>query len=350
MSTLENKIAVVAGATRGAGRGIARALAEAGAIVYCTGRSRRNATSTPGRPESIDETADLIAGAGGRAIAVGVDHTDDAAVRSLFDRVAAEQGGVDILVNNVNGDALTDWMHSFWDSKLADGLAMLERGVFTHVRTAHAAIPKMLGRGGMIAGITDVGSASLFYGLTKRSVSQLAELLAPELRPHGIASMAVAPGFLRSEAMLDRFGVTEATWRDAIAKDKYFAGSETPAYVGRAIVALAGDPSVLERTGKTLTSWQLADDYGFTDADGTRPHWDRFLQPFIDEKWAHMIAETAKQLTPDDRFEPDRAALALRASPGGKRVERVVPWPELLHAITHQIAAEFATAVSRKRG
>jgi len=318
---LDGRVAVVAGATRGAGRAIAICLGEAGATVYCTGRSV-GAPSTPGRPETTDETAALVAARGGRAVAVQVDHTRPEQVAALFARVATEAGRLDVLVNNVNGDDLTDWSHPFWESSLTDGLRMLERGVASHVITSHAALPLMVKTGrGLIAGITDLGTPSFFYGLVKGSVIKMAALLAPELRAHGIAAVAVAPGFLRSEAMLEHFGVTEATWRDGIAKDKFFAESETPFYVGRAVAALAADPDVLERSGQQLTSWGLAEDYGFTDVDGRKPHWDRFFGREMDAHWAAFVdavrAEAGARGLDPAAIAADRAALTVRLPRAG---------------------------------
>ena len=267
MRSLERTIAVVAGATRGAGRGIACMLGEAGATVYCTGRSIRGKTSTKGRPESIDETAEMVTARGGIGIPAQVDHTVQDQVRALFDRVASEQGRLDVLVNNVNGDDLTDWNKPFWQQSLDGGLLMIERGVHSHLITTHIAIPLMLRRpspGTHRRDHGDRGSGGFFYSFEKASVMRIAELLAPELRPHGITAVAVTPGYLRSEAMLEAFGVTESNWRDAVKKDPYFAGSETPYFVGRAVAALAADPKVIAKTGGVFASWELAEEYGIS--------------------------------------------------------------------------------------
>jgi NAD(P)-dependent dehydrogenase (short-subunit alcohol dehydrogenase family) len=352
MKPLAGKVAVVAGATRGAGRGIACMLGEAGATVYCTGRSVRGKPSTKGRPETIHETAEKVAAYGGVGIPVQTDHTDEAQVRRLFERVESEQGRLDVLVNNVNGDDLASWGKSFWQESLDTGFRMIERGVHSHLITTHAAIPLLLRQGsGLIVGITDRGYPTFYYGLVKKSVMTMAELLGPELRPHGIAAVAVTPGFLRSEAMLERFGVTEANWRDAVKIDPYFGGSETPFYVGRAVAALAADPRVLLKTGKVLSSWELADEYGFTDIDGERPHWDRFCAPRIDERWARITqrvrAEFKKRgLDPATFVEEDRASLTLRArlSQNGEPprwFRQEISFPEVVHGDPKRLAAEF---------
>jgi NAD(P)-dependent dehydrogenase (short-subunit alcohol dehydrogenase family) len=291
--TLEGSIAVVAGGTRGAGRGIAVELGAAGATVYVTGRSTRAGRSAMGRPETIEETAELVTAAGGRGVAVRVDHLVPAEVEALFARVAEEQDGrLDVLVNDIwGGDPLTEWGRPFWEHDLGNGLRMQELGVTTHLVTSHYAAPLLVARGrGLVVEMTDgVGDdyrGNLFYDLAKSSVIRLARAEAEELRPHGVAAVAVTPGFLRSEAVLDHFGVTEATWRDGIAKDPHFAASETPRYVGRAVAALAADPDVLARTGGAFTSWGLAADYGFTDVDGTAPNWGAHFAE-------HVLAPTA---------------------------------------------------------
>jgi len=293
---LKGKIALVAGATRGAGRGIAIALGEAGATVYCTGRSSRERTRgrppTPGRPETIEETAELVTAAGGRGIAVKVDHTKPADVKKLVDGIRRRNKGLDILVNDVwGGDALTEWGKTFWTVNLDNGLRMLKQAIHSHIITSHYAVPLMLGRrGGIIFEITD-GDAfyyrgNIFYDLVKISVIRLAFAMARELRKRDIVSVALTPGFLRSESVLEHFGVTEANWKEAgkkkdanvNSKDQNdapqdFMVSESPRYVGRAVVALAGDPKVKKKSGRVFSSWALAREYGFTDLDGTQPHW-----------------------------------------------------------------------------
>jgi len=304
---LRGKIALVAGATRGAGRGIAVALGEAGATVYCTGRSSRGHPATPGRPETIEETAELVTAAGGRGIAVRVDHTKPADDRKLVAGIKRRHKGLDILVNDVwGGDALTEFGKTFWTANLDKGLRMLKQAIHSHIITSHYAAPLMLGRRrGIIVEITD-GDAfyyrgNIFYDLVKISVIRLAFAMSRELRKRDIVSVALTPGFLRSEAMLDHFGVSEANWKEGGKKDPNFLASESPRYVGRAVVALASDPAVKEKSGRVFSSWGLAREYGFTDLDGTRPHWGDFARKkygkykICDERfysyWAPGLAE-----------------------------------------------------------
>ena len=279
---LLGRIALVAGATRGAGRGIACALGEAGATVYCTGRSVRGKPATKGRHETINETAEMVTAHGGKGIAVRCDHTKEGEVKKLVARIQREQKGrLDILVNDVwGGDTLTEFGKTFWQVSLDKGLKMLEQAVHSHIITSRHVGPLIVNRGsGLIVEITDGDSfgyrGNLFYDLVKMSVIRLAMIMAYELRKTKITAVAVTPGFLRSEAMLDRFGVTEVNWRDAGKKRPDFLHSETPLYVGRAIAALAADPEVKKKSGKVFSSWELSDEYGFSDADGTRPHWGR---------------------------------------------------------------------------
>jgi NAD(P)-dependent dehydrogenase (short-subunit alcohol dehydrogenase family) len=284
---LTGKVAVVAGATRGAGRGIACMLGEAGATVYCTGRSVRGKPATQGRPETIEETAEMVSGYGGQGIAVQVDHSDEQQVQALFERVRAEQGRLDILVNDIwGGDELTEWEKPFWELDIAKGLLMQQRGVHTHIITSRYGVPLMVAaRQGLVIEITDGDSpgyrGNLFYDLVKASVIRLALGMAEELRPYGVTALALTPGFLRSEAMLDRFGVTEANWQDGAKVDPHFIASETPYFVGRAVAALAVDPDVFRRSGGVYSSWGLSDEYGFTDIDGRRPHWGRYYKEHI---------------------------------------------------------------------
>ena len=292
---MQGKIALVAGATRGAGRGIAIALGEAGATVYCTGRSSRRRSATPGRPETIEETAELVTTAGGHGIAVKVDHTDPAQVRKLVAAIKRRHQGLDILVNDVwGGDALTEWGKPFWKVNLENGLGMLKQAIHSHIITAHYAAPLMLKRrGAIIFEITD-GDAfyyrgNLFYDLVKISVIRLAFAMARELRKRDVTSVALTPGFLRSERVLEHFGVTEANWKD-VGKQRRpnspdqndssadFMVSESPRYIGRAVVALASDPEVKKKSGRVFSSWALAHEYGFTDIDGTRPDWGKYAR------------------------------------------------------------------------
>lgn len=282
--SLSGSIALVAGATRGAGRAIALELAKAGAFVYCTGRSTRAARSDIDRPETIEDTLDLITRSGGQGAAVRVDHSREEEVGALFERVAAEQAGrLDILVNDIwGGEKLTEWGKPFWRQSVDQGLRLFERAVHTHLITARHALPLMVARGaGLVIEVTDGDTlnyrGSFYYDLVKTTVIRLAFGLAQDLAGTGVTALAVTPGFLRSEEMLDHFGVSEASWRDAIAKDPYFAGSETPHYLGRAVAALAADPEVARKAGGVYASWTLMEDYGFTDLDGSQPHWGRFF-------------------------------------------------------------------------
>jgi NAD(P)-dependent dehydrogenase (short-subunit alcohol dehydrogenase family) len=277
---LAGQVALVAGATRGGGRGIAVALGAAGATVYATGRSSAAGRSGMDRPETVEETAALVTAAGGTGIAVRTDHSHPGEVRALVDQLAAEQDGrLDVLVNCVwGGDPLTDWEHPLWEQDIDGGLRLLRQAVETHVITSRYALPLMVARGsGLVVEVTDGNTAryrgSLFYDLSKSSVIRLAVAQAAELKPRGVAAVAITPGFLRSEAMLDHFGVTEASWRDGVPQDPDFAWSETPAYLGRAVAALAADPGVMAKTGRALATWGLYAEYGFTDADGSQPDW-----------------------------------------------------------------------------
>lgn len=278
MKPLEGKIALVAGATRGAGRGIATALGEMGATVYCTGRSIAGNPGMKNRPETIDETAAIVTARGGHGIARRVDHTQPEQVAQLFEEI----GPLDILVNDIWGcEDLTEWGKKFWETTLDHGLTMIDRAIKTHLITSYYAIPRIRA-GGLIVEITD-GDAfyyrgHLLYDLVKTTLIRTAFALSQELKGRDITALAVTPGFLRSEWMLDHFGVTEANWRDAAEKVKPFIASETPLYVGRAIASLAADPNVSAKNGRVYASWDLGDEYGFTDADGARPHFFRWLQ------------------------------------------------------------------------
>lgn len=283
--SLAGRIAVVAGATRGAGRGIACMLGEAGATVYCTGRSVRGApASGANRPETIDETAEMVDGWGGVGIPVQVDHRDEAQVEALFARVRAEQGRLDILVNDIWGsERAIAWGKPFWEQSLEGVESLWRTAIFTHMITGRHGAPIMVEQGhGLIVEITD-GVSSYYrgnfqYDVVKHTVNRMAFAMAQELRPHGVTALAVTPGFLRSEEMLDHFGVTEANWHDGAQKDVHFLQSETPFFVGRAVAALAADPNVFARTGGVYTSWGLSDDYGFIDVDGRSPHWGRYFE------------------------------------------------------------------------
>jgi NAD(P)-dependent dehydrogenase (short-subunit alcohol dehydrogenase family) len=288
---LHGRIALVAGATRGAGRGIAVQLGAAGATVYCTGRSTRAARSEMDRPEIIDETAALVDAAGGRGIAVAVDHLQPDAVRALVERIEREQGALHVLVNDIFGATKIEWAKTVWESDLAYGLRSLRLAIDTHAITSHFAIPLMLkSPGGLVIEINDGTDAynarhyrnSFFYDLAKAAVGRMAFALAHELKPHGATAVQLTPGWLRSEAMLEVFGVTEANWRDALAIQPHFAISETPAFVGRAVVALAADADRGRWHGQSLSSGQLAQVYGFTDLDGSRPDAWRYMDEVQD--------------------------------------------------------------------
>ena len=295
MKPLEGKIAVVAGATRGAGRGIATALGEAGATVYCTGRSVPGKPGMKNRLETINETAEIVTARGGRGIAIQADHTVPDQVARLFEQV----GELDILVNDIwGGDDLVEWGKKLWETKLEDGLTLIDRAIKTHIITSYFGLPR-LRKGGLVVEITD-GDAyfyrgHFFYDLVKTTVIRMAFALSQELRGRDINAIAVTPGFLRSEWMLDHFGVTEANWRDAAEKVKEFIASETPLFVGRGVAALAADPNVGALNGRVIASWDLGDRYGVNDADGTRPHFVRWLE----ENEPHMAAGWKKL---DDTF------------------------------------------------
>lgn len=285
--TLHGKVALVAGATRGAGRGIAVELGAAGATVYVTGRTTRTQPSEYQRPETIEETAALVSQAGGKGIAVQVDHLVPEQVERLVARIRGEQGHLDILVNDLwGGETLKEWDKPVWGHNLQNGLRLLDLGVRTHLITAHYALPLLIERpGGLLVEVTDgtdeynAGHYRInpFYDLAKVSVNRMAWAHAKDLAPHGATAISITPGWLRSEMMLEAFGVTEDNWRDATQRIPHFAISETPRFVGRAVAALAADPDRARWNGQSLSSGQLAQVYGFTDLDGSRPDAWRYV-------------------------------------------------------------------------
>ncbi|MEV2243412.1 SDR family oxidoreductase [Streptomyces sp. NPDC049970] len=284
---LQGKIALVAGATRGAGRAIAVQLGAAGATVYVTGRTTRQQRSEYDRSETIEETAELVSGAGGTGIAVPTDHLVPEQVRALAERVDAEQGRLDVLVNDVwGGERLFEFDKKVWEHDLDNGLRLMRLGVETHAISSHFLLPLLVRRpGGLVVEMTDGTSAynssryrnSYFYDLVKNSVLRMGFVLAHELGPYGGTAVTLTPGWMRSEMMLEAFGVREETWRDALAEVPHFCISESPSYVGRAVAALAGDAEVARWNGRSVSSGQLAREYGFTDLDGSRPDCWRYL-------------------------------------------------------------------------
>jgi NAD(P)-dependent dehydrogenase (short-subunit alcohol dehydrogenase family) len=284
--SLAGKVALVAGATRGAGRGIAVQLGAAGATVYVTGRTTRARRSEMNRPETIEETAALVDAAGGRGIAVQVDHLVPEQVQALVARIEREQGALHVLVNDIWGATTMEWNRTVWQSTLDIGLRTLHRAVDTHAITSHFALPLLIRTpGGLVVEVTDGTDAynatnyrvSFFYDLAKAAVNRMAFALAHELRPYGATAVSLTPGWLRSEAMLEAYRVSEDNWRDATARQPHFAISESPAFVGRAVAALAQDPAVARWNGHSLSSGQLAKVYGFTDLDGSQPDAWRYV-------------------------------------------------------------------------
>ena len=292
---LHGKVALVAGATRGAGRGIARMLGEAGATVYCTGRSSRTKPNTSKhhyarRPETIEETAEIVSAAGGAGIPVRVDHTVEAEVAALFKRVRTESKRLDVLVNVLTGSPVTEW-RPFWKLSLETGQAMVDGWLWPHVTTCWYAVPLMIKqRSGLLVEIIEqegIGFHGQFYfDLFEILLKRLSYNLAEELAPHGVGALAITPGFMRTEAILEQFGVTEANWREAAennaqAKSYGFSESETPCFVGRAVVCLAADPHFSRKSGGIYSSWVLSEEYGFTDVDGRRPNMGRYMAEYF---------------------------------------------------------------------
>ena len=292
---LTGRVALVAGATRGAGRAIAVELARAGTFVYATGRSTRAARSEYDRPETIEETGELMRAAGGRGEALRVDHLESEQVADLVARIDREHGRLDVLVNDIwGGENLVDWNTPVWEHDLENGLRLVRLAIETHLITSHHALPLLIRRpGGLVFEVTD-GTAeynaatyrlSIFYDLAKTSVIRLAWSQGHELAPHGCTAVALTPGWMRSEMMLEHYGVTEENWRDALDRPHeppfphpgHFGISETPAFTGRAVVALAVDPERHRWNQGSVSSGGLAREYGFTDVDGSRPDAWRYL-------------------------------------------------------------------------
>jgi NAD(P)-dependent dehydrogenase (short-subunit alcohol dehydrogenase family) len=287
MERLSGRVALVAGGTRGAGRGIAVELGAAGATVYVTGRSSRGRPSEYGRTETIEETAELVTAAGGRGVAVRADHLVPAEVEALVSRIRVESGRLDILVNDIwGGEKLFEWNKAVWEHNLENGLRILRLAIDTHLITAHYALPLLIAQpGGLLVEVTD-GTAeynadhyrlSVFYDLAKVAATRMAWGHAKDLVRHGATAVSITPGWMRSEMMLEHYGVREENWREATAREPHFAISESPRYVGRAVAALAADPDRARWNGESLSSGGLAKVYGFTDLDGSQPDCWRYL-------------------------------------------------------------------------
>jgi NAD(P)-dependent dehydrogenase (short-subunit alcohol dehydrogenase family) len=296
---LAGRVALVAGATRGGGRGIAVGLGEAGATVYCTGRTTRERRSEIDRPETIEETAEMVTAAGGDGIAVAVDHLDPAQVRALVERIDRDHGRLDVLVNDIWGaEHLFEWETPVWEHDLDHGLRILRLAVDTHLITSHHALPLLLREpGGLVVEVTD-GTAeynaeryrvSMFYDLAKTAAIRMAWALGEEVRDRGATAVAITPGWMRSEVMLEHYGVTEENWRDGTERSPHFCIAESPRYVGRAVAALVADPDVARWNGQSLSSGRLAQVYGFTDLDGTRP-----------DAWRYIVEVREAGLPPGD--------------------------------------------------
>lgn len=285
MDSLRDKVVVVAGATRGCGRAIAVELGARGATVFACGRTTRDRQSPMRRPETIEDTAELVAAAGGRGIPVRCDFTSVADVDALRARLESEvDGRLDVLVNDVwGGDPLHEFGIAYWESNLDDVLTMVRNGVDAHLVSLHRLLGLLTAKpGGLVIQVTDgddetYHGAGLAYYLVKSSMRAIGRALAGELAPYGGVGLTVSPGFLRSESMLDHFGVTEQNWRDGAANEPHFVMAESPHYLGRGVAALAEDPEVSRFAGQTMASWTLMHEYGFADTDGSRPDWGRWM-------------------------------------------------------------------------
>jgi NAD(P)-dependent dehydrogenase (short-subunit alcohol dehydrogenase family) len=307
---LEGRVALVAGATRGVGRGTALALGEAGATVYCTGRSTRTSRTTgfkaprrgseearnalpadyyKSRPETIEETAEMVSARGGKGIPLVVDHLEPEEVEKLIARIRLEQGKLHVLVNDISESAEHEFGKTFWEADLTRGFAMFRNAVHTHIITSHFAAPLLIATAanteapsGLIVEVGDGDSfvyrGNLFFDMIKTTVIRQAFAMARELRRKNVAAIALTPGFLRSEIMLEHFGVNEANWRDAVKKHPDYITSETPLFAGRAIAALAADSNIVKKSGRVFSSWGLSEEYDFCDADGSQPHWGRYFK------------------------------------------------------------------------
>lgn len=327
-------VAVVCGSTRGAGRGAARALGEAGAIVYCTGRSSRGGGTGYARPETIEDTADLVTAAGGTGIPVRVDHASEAEVAALFARVARERRRLDVVVDSVAGEdpAYGGWV-SFDQTDLTNAAHALTQGLVTRMLTAkHGGALLRKRKRGLLVEVTGADfpfyGGNLLHGLVMLGHKGLAFHMAEELRAANVAALSITPGFLRSEAMLEHFGVTEATWREGGTKDKHFLHSESPLLIGRAIAALAQDPDVMRWTGHLTSSWEVAAHYGLHDADGADPnwgeHWTRTVMaemPSVRENTVRQ-AEWLERIAARLRGYASGRTRAPKASPSGRRPRR----------------------------
>ncbi|MBX3577578.1 MAG: SDR family oxidoreductase [Rhizobiaceae bacterium] len=284
---LSEKVALVAGATRGAGRGIAVELGAAGATVYVTGRSTRSRRSEYDRAETVEDTADLVTAAGGKGIAVPTDHLVPDEVRALVEKIRAEAGRLDVVVNDIwGGELLFEWNKAVWEHNLENGLRLLRLGIDTHLITAHFALPLLIERpGGLLVEVTDGTTdynadhyrLSPFYDLAKVAVNRMGWSHAQDLAKHGCTSVSLTPGWLRSEMMLEHYGVSEENWRDGTKIMPHFIISETPRFVGRAVAALTADPDHARWNGRSLSSGELAKVYGFTDVDGSQPDAWRYI-------------------------------------------------------------------------